>query len=117
MAGIHPEGFAWTLEKGESFQTPEAVLVYSQEGLNGMSQVFHRLYRTRLARGKWRDMERPVVINSWEAVFMDFTEDKILNIARTAKELGVEMMVLDDGWFGKRDDDTSSLGDWYPNPG
>lgn len=116
MLGIHPEGFAWTLRKGECFQTPEAVLVFSQDGLNGMSQVFHKLYRKRLARGKWRDLERPIVINSWEAVFMDFTEDKILKIAETAKDLGVEMMVLDDGWFGKRDDDTSSLGDWYPNP-
>ncbi len=115
MAGIHPEGFAWTLRRGESFQTPEAVLVYSQDGLNGMSQVYHKLYRKRLARGKWRDMARPVVINSWEAVFMDFTEDKILEIAETAKDLGVEMLVLDDGWFGRRDDDTSSLGDWYPN--
>ncbi len=115
MAGIHPEGFAWTLRKGECFQTPEAVCVYSQDGLNGMSQVFHKLYRKRLARGKWRDKVRPVVINSWEAVFMDFTENKILEIAETAKDLGVEMMVLDDGWFGKRDDDTSSLGDWYPN--
>lgn len=116
MIGIHPEGFSWTLKGGESFQTPEAVLVYSPNGMNGMSQVFHKLYRTRLSRGKWRDMERPVVINSWEAVFMDFTEEKILKIAETARDLGIEMMVLDDGWFGKRDDDTSSLGDWYPNP-
>lgn len=115
MAGIHPEGFAWTLRKGECFQTPEAVLVYAENGLNGMSQIFHSLYRRRLARGKWRDRVRPVVINSWEAVFMDFTEDKIMKIAETAKDLGVEMLVLDDGWFGKRDDDTSSLGDWYPN--
>lgn len=115
MIGIHPEGFTWNLNTGESFQTPEAVLVYSKSGINGMSQVFHKLYRTRVARGKWRDLERPIVVNSWEAVFMDFTEEKILKLAETAKELGIEMMVLDDGWFGKRDDDTSSLGDWYPN--
>lgn len=116
MLGIHPEGFSWTLKKGETFQTPEAVLVYSGEGLGKMSRTFHRLYRKRLARGYWRDRVRPVVINNWEATFMDFTEDKILKFAETARKLGVEMMVLDDGWFGHRDDDTSSLGDWYPDP-
>lgn len=115
MIGIHPEGFSWTLKKGETFQTPEAVLVYSGEGLGKMSRTFHRLYRKRLARGYWRDRVRPVVINNWEATFMDFTEDKILKFAETARKLGVEMMVLDDGWFGHRDDDTSSLGDWYPD--
>lgn len=116
MIGIHPEGFSWTLKKGETFQTPEAVLVYSGEGLGKMSRTFHRLYRKRLARGYWRDRVRPVVINNWEATFMNFTEDKILKFAETARKLGVEMMVLDDGWFGHRDDDTSSLGDWYPDP-
>lgn len=116
MIGIHPEGFSWTLKKGETFQTPEAVLVYSGEELGKMSRTFHRLYRKRLARGYWRDRVRPVVINNWEATFMDFTEDKILKFAETARKLGVEMMVLDDGWFGHRDDDTSSLGDWYPDP-
>ena len=115
LLGIHPEGFSWTLKPGESFQTPEAVMVYSSEGLNGMSQTFHKLYRTRLCRGSWRDKVRPVLINNWEATFMNFTEEKILNIARTAADLGVELMVLDDGWFGKRDDATSSLGDWYPD--
>lgn len=115
MIGIHPEGFSWTLKKGETFQTPEAVLVYSGEGLGKMSRTFHRLYRKRLARGCWRDRVRPVVINNWEATFMNFTEEKILKFAETARQLGVEMMVLDDGWFGHRDDDTSSLGDWYPD--
>lgn len=115
MIGIHPEGFSWTLHKGEDFQTPEAVMVYSRQGMGKMSQTFHWLYRKRLARGYWRDRVRPVVINNWEATFMNFTEEKILKFAETAKELGVEMMVLDDGWFGHRDDDTSSLGDWYPN--
>ena len=115
MIGIHPEGFSWTLKKGETFQTPEAVMVYSQKGMNGMSQTFHKLYRTRLARGSWRDRVRPVVINNWEATFMDFDEEKIMAIAKTAKDLDVEMFVLDDGWFGKRDDDTTSLGDWYPD--
>ena len=115
MIGIHPEGFSWTLKKGETFQTPEAVLVYTGEGLGKMSRTFHRLYRKRLARGYWRDRVRPVVINNWEATFMNFTEEKILKFAETARQLGVEMMVLDDGWFGHRDDDTSSLGDWYPD--
>lgn len=113
--GIHPKGFEWPLAVGESFQTPEAVLVYSNDGLNGMSQIFHKLYRTRLARGYWRDRERPILVNNWEATYMDFDEEKILSIGRKAKELGIELFVLDDGWFGKRNDDTSSLGDWYPN--
>ena len=109
--GIHPEGFDWPLCPGEEFQTPEAVMVYSGDGLNGMSQVFHQLYRTRLARGYWRDRERPILINNWEATYMDFDEEKILSIADKARELGIELFVLDDGWFGKRDDDTTSLGD------
>lgn len=113
--GIHPDGFSWELKKGESFTTPEAVMVYSESGLNGMSQAFHTLYRTRLARGKWRDLERPILINNWEATYFDFNEEKILKLANTAKNLGIELFVLDDGWFGKRNDDTSSLGDWYPN--
>ncbi|WP_077611564.1 alpha-galactosidase [Clostridium sp. Marseille-P2415] len=115
LLGIHPNGFAWRLKKGESFQSPEAVLVYSDRGLNYMSQTFHRLYRTRLARGEWRDKERPILVNNWEATYMKFNEEKILSIAGTAKKLGIELFVLDDGWFGKRNDDTTSLGDWYPN--
>ncbi len=113
--GIHPQGFSWPLETGESFQTPEAVMVFSQEGLNGMSQVFHRLYGTRLVRGVWRDRERPILINNWEATYMDFDEKKILSLAEKARDLGIELFVLDDGWFGERNDDTTSLGDWYPN--
>ena len=115
MAGIHPEGFCWPLKKGEEFQTPEAVLVYSNQGLNGMSQVYHKLYRTRLARGYWRDRERPILVNNWEATYMKFTEESIYAIAKKARELGIELFVLDDGWFGEREDDTSSLGDWIPN--
>ena len=113
MIGIHPEGFSWPLAAGEHLQTPEALLIYSDKGLNGMSQVFHRLFRTRLARGWWRDRERPILINNWEATYMNFNEEKILTLAEKAKEVGVELFVLDDGWFGNRDDDTSSLGDWY----
>lgn len=115
LMGIHPNGFRWTLGKGESFQTPEMVMVYSEAGLNGMSQTFHKLYRTRLARGTWRDKVRPILINSWEAFYFDFDAPKLLGLADAAADLGMELFVLDDGWFGKRDDSTSSLGDWYPN--
>lgn len=115
MIGINPRGFCWNLTPGEVFQTPEAVVVYSAQGLNGMSQNFHELYRTRLARGYWRDRERPVLLNNWEATYMDFDEEKILNIARKACEAGIELFVLDDGWFGKRNDDFRGLGDWFVN--
>lgn len=115
LMGIHPNGFKWTLGKGESFQTPEMVMVYSEAGLNGMSQTFHKLYRTRLARGTWRDKVRPILINSWEAFYFDFDAPKLLGLADAATDLGMELFALDDGWFGKRDDSTSSLGDWYPN--
>ena len=108
LMGIHPNGFKWTLGKGESFQTPEMVMVYSEAGLNGMSQTFHKLYRTRLARGTWRDKVRPILINSWEAFYFDFDAPKLLGLADAAADLGMELFVLDDGWFGKRDDSTSS---------
>lgn len=113
--GIHPDQFEWPLLKDDVFETPEAVLVYSDEGLNGMSQAFHSLFQKRLARGYYRDRERPILVNNWEATFMDFNEEKLLTIAKSAKELGIELFVLDDGWFGKRDDDTTSLGDWFVN--
>lgn len=115
MMGIHPDTFEWPLSQGESFQTPEIVMVYSDNGLNKMSQSYHELYRTRLARGVWRDKERPILLNNWEATYMDFDEAKILNIVTKAKEVGVELFVLDDGWFGTRDDDHQALGDWYVN--
>jgi len=115
MLGINPFAFSWKLEGGEAFQTPEAVMAYSREGLNGMSQTFHRLYRTRLARGVWRDRVRPVLLNNWEATYFDFDEEKLVNIAKAAKEDGVELFVLDDGWFGRRSSDSSGLGDWYAN--
>lgn len=111
--GIHPEGFSWKLSEGEVFQSPEAVIVYSEHGMNGMSQTFHKLYRTRLVRGKWRDRERPVLINNWEATGVEFTEEKLLRIAKTGKELGMELFVMDDGWFGGREDDKTGLGDWF----
>lgn len=115
MIGINPLDFSWCLKPGESFQTPEAVMIYSTEGMNGMSQAYHRLYRTRLARGYWRDKERPVLLNNWEATYFDFTEEKLLKIAKDAKAHGVELFVLDDGWFSTRCDETSGLGDWWPN--
>ena len=110
--GIHPEAFAWRLEPGATFTTPEAVIAWSGDGLGALSEALHGLYRDRLARGTWRDRPRPVVLNNWEATYFDFDHDRIVGIARRAKALGVELFVLDDGWFGRRDNDDSSLGDW-----
>ena len=115
MIGINPEDFSWELKSGESFQTPEVVMVYSDKGLNKMSQTYHRLYRKRLMHGEWRDKARPILLNNWEATYFDFNEEKILTIAKKAKEAGVELFVLDDGWFGARNDDYRGLGDWYVN--
>ncbi len=114
--GINPFGFDYVLEKGDSFVTPEAVLVYSHEGIGGMSRIYHKLYRTRLCRGRYRDTDRFVLINNWEATYFDFNEEKIVNIAKKASEIGIDTMVLDDGWFGKRTSDEAGLGDWVENP-
>ena len=113
--GLNPEVCRWQLAAGETFCTPEAVLVYSDEGFNGMSHRYHTLYRTRLCRGEWRDKPRPILINNWEGTYFDFNEERILAIAERAKEIGVELFVLDDGWFGKRNTDNCSLGDWVVN--
>ena len=113
--GINPQNFDWKLDCGESFQTPEAVVVFSDKGLNGMSQTFHKLYQKRLARGYWRDRPRPILNNNWEATYFDFTEDRLVEIAAKAKECGVELFVLDDGWFGARSNDHAGLGDWVAN--
>ncbi|ELC8463474.1 TPA: alpha-galactosidase [Clostridium perfringens] len=115
--GINPFDFKWLLESKEEFQAPEVVLVYSSKGLNGMSQIYHNLYRKRLCRGNYRDKVRPVLINNWEATYFDFNEVKIKEIAKEASKLGMELFVLDDGWFGNRNDDKSSLGDWFVNEG
>ncbi len=112
MIGINPFEFEWVLGENEIFQTPEAVLVYSDTGINGMSQNFHDLFRNNLIRGKYKDKTRPILINNWEATYFDFNEESILGIASKAKDLGIELFVLDDGWFGKRDNDQTSLGDW-----
>ncbi|MEH7493831.1 alpha-galactosidase [Neobacillus niacini] len=111
--GINPFDFSWKLDVGKSFQAPEVVMVYSSEGLGDMSRTYHELYRTRLVRGNYRDKERPILVNNWEATYFNFNEEKILEIAKAGSELGIELFVLDDGWFGKRDDDRSSLGDWF----
>lgn len=110
--GINPLEFAWELAPGGSFQAPEAVLVRSGDGLGGMSRTFHRLYRSRLVRGPFRDAPRPVLINNWEATYFKFDTDKLLALAKAGKEVGCDLCVLDDGWFGKREDDRSGLGDW-----
>ncbi|WP_339294920.1 alpha-galactosidase [Paenibacillus sp. FSL W7-1279] len=110
--GLNPFDFSWLLEPGQSFQTPEAVMVFSAEGLGGMSRRYHKMYRTRLSRGQFRDATRPVLVNNWEATYFNFNADKIEQIASAGRDLGIELFVLDDGWFGKRNDDTTSLGDW-----
>jgi alpha-galactosidase len=111
--GLDPETFAWKLEPGAEFSTPEAVVGWSSDGMGGLSDAFHRLFRERLARGTWRDRPRPVKVNNWEGTYFDFDADRLLAMATVAQELGIELFVLDDGWFGKRDDDTTSLGDWF----
>jgi len=115
MTGINPEDFRWELTSGADFQTPEAVLVYSDEGLGGMSRNFHDLYRNHLIRGSYRDKKRPILINNWEATYFNFDTEKLLAIAKQAAPLGIEMLVMDDGWFGNRFDDNRALGDWEVN--
>ena len=113
--GIHPYHFSWTLEQGESFETPEVIMAYSAEGFGKLSRIYHDAYRSNLIRSKYTEQPRPILVNNWEATYFDFDADKIYHIAEEAKNIGLDMFVLDDGWFGKRDDSTSSLGDWYPN--
>lgn len=113
--GINSFGFSYVLENGEEIQSPEAVLVYSANGLGGMSRIFHKIFRERLARGKFRDIERYALINNWEATYFNFDEEKILQIGKKAQEIGLDLLVLDDGWFGKRNGEKCSLGDWYVN--
>ncbi len=113
VMGINPDGFNWLLEPGEEFYSPEAVMIYTNKGLGEMSRMFHRLYSNNLVRGKWKKAKRPLLINNWEGTGMNFDHDKLVSFARHAKEMGIEMLVMDDGWFGKRDSDNCSLGDWY----
>ncbi len=115
VMGINPENFSWTLEKDKVFTCPEVVMVYSDEGLGKMTRTFHDLYRDHLIRGEYRDKKRPILINNWEATYFNFNTDKLLSIAKEASKLGIEMLVMDDGWFGHREDDNTSLGDWQVN--
>ncbi len=113
--GINPSGFEWTLGSGEKFESPEAVMTYSSKGFNDMSHHMHSFVSEHIARGKWKGKRRPVLLNSWEASYFDITESKLYKLAKVAKEVGVELFVMDDGWFKGRNNDTSSLGDWYPD--
>lgn len=115
ILGIHPDNFAYGLEPEECFQAPEAAMAYSENGLTKLSQIYHKAYRYHLCRGKFKTARRPVLLNSWEGVYFGFDGEKLLNMAREAAEIGVELFVMDDGWFGKRNDDCTSLGDWFVN--
>ncbi|SHO48914.1 alpha-galactosidase [Anaerocolumna xylanovorans] len=115
VMGIQPDTFTWKLGEGERLLLPEAALIYSHEGFTGLTHRYHDAIREHVVRGEWKHKKRPVLINNWEATYFDFDGDKLLAIATDAKELGIEMLVLDDGWFGKRDNDLSGLGDWYVN--
>lgn len=116
MIGINDRDFRWLLQPGEAFQCPEAVMVYSDEGLGGMSRAFHALWSRHLLPQRWVKERRPILLNSWEAAYFDIDEAKLLAIAAASKAAGAELFVMDDGWFGHRNDDHSSLGDWYHNP-
>ena len=113
--GIHPHTFSWNLKPESEFQSPEALMFFSDQGLNALSQNIHSLFNKHLVRGIYKEKVRPILINNWEATYWDFKEEKLLKIARKAKALGIELFVLDDGWFGKRDHDFAGLGDWYTN--
>lgn len=115
LVGIHPDNFCYCLEQGESFYGPEVAMIYSGEGLTRLSQLFHRAYRHNLCRGKYKTARRPVLLNSWEGVYFNFDGKKLLDMAREAADMGVELFVMDDGWFGKREADVSGLGDWQVN--
>ena len=115
VCGIQPSGFSWKLLGGESFETPEAVMTFSGEGIGGMSRNMHSFIREHIVRGYWKKRERPVLINSWEASYFNFSQSGLLSLAKAAKSVGTELFVLDDGWFGKRNNDKTSLGDWIVN--
>ena len=115
MLGLQEEAFRYPLETGEMFQAPEVILSYSSEGMNHLSQNLHHCIRQHICRGKYKEEIRPILINSWEAAYFDFTGDTIYELAKAAKEVNIDMLVMDDGWFGKRDDDNSGLGDWFVN--
>ena len=115
VMGIHPEGFCWKLNPKETFQAPEVVMVYSATGLDTMTHNLHHLYQNHLIRGEYKNKKRPILINNWEATYFNFNTEKLLSIAKEASGLGIEMLVMDDGWFGKRNSDNCALGDWVVN--
>lgn len=115
MQGINPQDFSYTLNPNENLETPQSVICYSLNGIGGVSRELNRLYRNNLCRSKWANKDRPILINNWEATYFDFTEDKLVSLAKTAKETGIELFVLNDGWFGSRNDDFQGLGDWFVN--
>lgn len=115
LCGINPFSFRFTLETGEAFQAPEAVLSFSHEGFNGLSHNLHRFIRNHIVRGPWQYKPRPVLVNNWEGTYFNFNQARLLRLAKAAKKVGAELFVLDDGWFGQRNDDTQSLGDWTVN--
>lgn len=115
VMGIHDDAFSWQLKPGETFDTPQVILSFSDRGLTPLSHNYHKFLQRNLCRSRYALERRPVLLNSWEAAYMDISEEKLLRIARGAKELGAELFVIDDGWFGNREDDTSALGDWFAN--
>ena len=115
VSGVHDEGFCWTLAAGEAFEAPEALLAYTDGGLGALSRIYHRFIFSNLCRSRFVGKPRPVLLNNWEATYFDFDADKLLALAREAKDLGVDLLVLDDGWFGDRRDDFRALGDWSVN--
>lgn len=115
VMGINPIDFTWVVEPGDEFQSPEVVMVYSDSGMGKMSRTFHDLYNNNLIRGEWKNKKRPLLINSWEGSGFDFDQETLVRYAKEAKKLGIELLVMDDGWFGHRDSDNSSLGDWFVN--
>lgn len=115
VMGINPIDFTWVVEPGDEFQSPEVVMVYSDSGMGKMSRTFHDLYNNNLIRGEWKNKKCPLLINSWEGSGFDFDQETLVRYAKEAKKLGIELLVMDDGWFGHRDSDNSSLGDWFVN--
>ena len=115
VTGINPQSFNYVLEPGSFFESPEAVITFSDKGYNGLSHNMHEFVRRHIVRGKWQYRERPVLLNSWEAAYFKINEKKLYDLAKAGRDVGIELLVMDDGWFGERDDDSRSLGDWYVN--
>ena len=116
VSGINPRSFCFVLTPGDVFEAPEAIMSFSDSGFNALSQNFHRFIKKHVLRGYWKDKERPILLNSWEACYFNINEDRLVDLAEKAASVGIELVVMDDGWFGKRNDDTTSLGDWTVNP-